>query len=894
MISRLIVVTVGLAMWSWGALSATVEYDPAGSGTWGDATRWKNGATFAESDTVLINGCTGLVTDADAAYLASAAAITFSGTAPCLAVSNDVDFAAAPSIAGKGTLLKLGTGEFNLNSYEKFANGAICYVDVVIKNGTLSLQGAKATTSNAIMIKNLTVWAPGRFMGSQYASIDFDGGLYGDGTIDNYTKGQSNRTMSFSGSSDPANPAVFSGKFIRDAYYCSRTSGGYQHLIGTESTADKGMLLYKNETAMQVVGISSFGSTTGVKAPWGTAQVQWRGFYNHLLYLGTGEITERTFYYGNGGKMPLLDAGEHGGLELRGGWSINKLECNFMNGADFAGHGTNVFNANFLTTTNKNGRPIAVYVRKLGPGAWRFTSGKTREMAGVFETVEGELQFDSIAEKGVTCALGDATVLHQRYCAQIDDAKAVPYAYLLGNGTNDISSPTLATMNYTGPVGAQISTRPIAVKGAGRLKSDGQTLSWDGITTAQAGNHTIVLGGDAGFSSAGAITNGPGSLTVAKDGAGNWSLGGDVDATGGFIVNSGKLLIPNATKYEWYRLTLMGSFAEATNAAGTVMSTISGNDGSRFVLNQWALLDENGVNQIQGLTHNEAADGQPWELAPGEAAMANTNYCYLGFNSGNAWKYVLENLFISVNTFAAMNCTYSAGANGTVNTNELVWSAPRAYVADETRHVKVVVRLPENANPVKYYDLKSAGAWPNEGSQTVRIPRSWKLEGSADGIRWDTLDTVISNSQDNIVTSTGGSQKWFSNNGTALGTGYGPFACETTPAMRPAKVDVVSAAAGAILETKVPIAADALKYDCSAGGGTIRGFTLSADAQVYVNGLADSQLGATLPLTFEGADAYAGRKFAVTLNGVSRPAYSAFLSSAGLKVVRKGVTMIFR
>ena len=93
------------------------------------------------------------------------------------------------------------------------------------------------------------------------------------------------------------------------------------------------------------------------------------------------------------------------------------------------------------------------------------------------------------------------------------------------------------------------------------------------------------------------------------NGAGNWSLGGDVDATGGFIVNSGKLLIPSNTKYEWYRLTFMGSFAEATNASGIVMSTLPNNDGSRFILNQWALLDENGVNQITNLTHNTAADG---------------------------------------------------------------------------------------------------------------------------------------------------------------------------------------------------------------------------------------------------------------------------------------------
>ncbi len=890
-------VAIGFVIMNMALEAATIEYDPAGSGTWGEATRWKGGATFAAGDTVLVNGCTGIVYDADSAYFASAGNIAFSGTAPCIVVSNTVDFASGVTMDGSGTLLKLGSGEFNLTSYNKVDSYKLCYVDVVIKDGTLSLQGAKPIKGN-LVLKNLSVYAPGRFMGTQYASMQFNGGLYGDGTVDNDTTGQNNRTMLFAGSSDFDNPAVFTGNFVGDAYYCSSSSGGgAQYLMGKNSTATRGMLLYSERNKKQVIGVSSFGNTEGVKAPWGTTQVQWRGWDNHLLYLGNGETSERTFYYGGGGKLPMLDAGEHGNLTLTGKWSINKKECNFMNGIDFAGGGTNYFKANFETTTNKNGRPIAVYVRKLGPGAWRFSDGPTRDVRGVFETVEGELQFDSIAERGEYSSLGDASVLHQRYCDQIDDSKAVPYAFLLGNGVNEASSPTLATMNYMGTTNVKVSTRPIAVSGAGRLKSDTAQLYWDGITAATAGEHSIVLGGDYPVSATGALTNGPGTLAVVKDGAGNWIIDGDCDATGGFKVKSGSLLIPDTANYEWYRLTVMGSFGEVTNEDGVVMNTLpSGEDGVRFTLSQWALLDENGVNQIESLPHNTAADGKPYLLQPGEAAMANTNYCYLGWDNGNAYKYVLTNLFNEDGIFAALNCTLSAESDGTIGTNVLVWakSKGQAYVPDPDYHVRVVVRLPANANKITHYDLKSAGAWPNLGSQSTRIPRSWKLEGSANGITWHNLDTVISNSQDNIVRDgSGGAQRWFSNNSATLGTGYGPLP-EGESNVRPSAVAVVSAAKGSLLESQVPIKADSLAYDGAALGGTIRGFTLADNATVDISGIGEGQLGAILPLDFEGAEAYSGKQLPVTINGVKHSAYSAFISQAGLRVVRKGFMVIFR
>ena len=59
--------------------------------------------------------------------------------------------------------------------------------------------------------------------------------------------------------------------------------------------------------------------------------------------------------------------------------------------------------------------------------------------------------------------------------------------------------------------------------------------------------------------------------------------------------------------YQWFRLTIMQSWAGGTNSSGQAFA----GDGSNFTLRRWALLDDNGVNQIEDLPHNTAADGRP-------------------------------------------------------------------------------------------------------------------------------------------------------------------------------------------------------------------------------------------------------------------------------------------
>ena len=174
---------------------------------------------------------------------------------------------------------------------------------------------------------------------------------------------------------------------------------------------------------------------------------------------------------------------------------------------------------------------------------------------------------------------------------------------------------------------------------------------------ASSGVHTAVLGGEVARLHAFSVTNGPGRLSVAKDGSGSWTVGGDYDFTGDVTVRQGGLRLAG-TDYEWYRLTIMQTWAGITNAAGEAID----GDGGVFSLKQWALMDKDGENQFKGeIAHNFDADGRPWLLNPGECAMGTTNYQNLGTNSGWPERYDINNLFVNALTFSAQNKSASGG-----------------------------------------------------------------------------------------------------------------------------------------------------------------------------------------------------------------------------------------
>ena len=870
----------------------TIVWNPEGSGAWADDSRWLGGVPPAAGDTVDFNGCTGVVTVADAATLAKVAKITLTGAGSGLVISNDVadgDFEFAKPVSGDGVLIKQGDGITRM-TYAETAEKTGYWMSggLEVLDGTLVLP---RTPSKDIWLTKVTVMDPGVFVHTGNAYTRIVGGLWGTGSVSN----DLHKPLYLGGGTEQS-PAVFSGRFLYKAYPClshSEAQHRVQYFTGTDSVNVQNLLVYtKDGTA----GILKFGDSSAAdkSSSVGGADytMYYRGPRNRMLYLGEGEVSKRAIQLGTGAQDAIFDAGEHGGLTLNGTISASPTEGNMMNVFTLTGNGENVFAGTYSSVTNPEGRYVAHYLVKDGNGSWRFTADKKRTMIGTVEVKKGELKFDSIAERGTDCALGPANLTQSRYYGSysttdpstryIDDTKDVPYAMLLGNGLDAPDADHLATLNYTGTTDAEIHTRVIAVNGAGRLKSETAGLVWDGITAAAAGKHTLVTEvADSTLYSL-VVTNGPGTMGLVKEGAGLCQLARESDLTGDLAVKQGTLRIPGQG-YSWYRLTITETWNGATNSSGTVL----GGSGTSVTMRQFALLDENGENQILNLPHNKAADAKPWLLAPGEAAVGCDHYRILGTDdTGRNVTWALSNLFTTVGT----NC--GLVRRNDANSGDLGYSG---FNTPPRHQISIVLRMPESAHPVTHYDIKCQGYWPDNSSAGLRMPRAWTVEGSVDGLTWDNLSTLTTNDNTYANIPTGGNGRWYSNNKTTAGIGYALSATASSSggaAVHPASV---AAAAGARLEmVGGTFAASGVTIDCAAEAGTIRGAVFSDDAKVYLTGFTDEMLGSMLPIDLSGCAGLNGRKWKVVVDGVLRPSYYATVAANGVVVSCHGMRLFFK
>lgn len=882
-----------IAAWAAGEVCAgVVSWDPSGNGGWADDSRWLGGVPPAAGDTVDFNGCTGIVTVADAATLANVAKITLTGAGSGLVISNDVadgDFEFAKPVSGDGVVIKQGNGITRM-TYAETAEKTGYWMSggLEVLDGTLVLP---RTPTKDLYLTKVTVMAPGIFVHTGNAYTQVLGGLWGTGTVSN----DLHKPLYLGGGTEQ-NPAVFSGRFTHKAYPCVRdltSTNRVQYFTGDDSDNAQSLLIYAQDGT---AGIAKFGDSSAAdkSSSVGSAgqTLAYRGLRNRILYLGEGEDSKRAIQFGTGARDVVLDAGEQGGLTLLGTISTSSTECNMMNVFTLAGNGENVFASTYSSVTNPQGRYVAHYLVKDGNGSWRFTADKKRTMIGTVEVKKGELKFDSIAERDTDCAIGPANLTQSRYYGSysttdpstrdIDDTKNVPYAILLGNGTDAPAAEHLATLDYTGTKDAEIHTRVIAVNGAGRLRSSAADLVWDGITAAAAGQHTLVADVPDNALCSLVVTNGPGTMGLVKEGAGLCQLARESDLTGDLAAKAGTLRIPGQ-RYSWYRLTITETWHGATNATGEAL----GGGGSSMTMRQFALLDENGENQILNLSHNKAADAKPWLLAPGEAAVGCDHYRILGTDDfGRDITWALSNLF----TTAATQC-------GLVRLNDAN-SGDLGYQGFNTNprnQISIVLRMPESAHPVTHYDIKCQGYWPDNSSAGLRMPRAWTVEGSTDGLAWDTLSTLTTNDNTYANIPTGGNGRWYSNNSTTAGDGYELSATERTGAATAIRPASVAAASGATLEMPGgTFVVDGLALDAAVGSGTIQGVGFSEDAKVYISNFSEDRLDTTLPMSFKNCTGLGGRRWPVVLDGVLRPSYFAYVDATGVRVCRHGLSLSFR
>ena len=533
-----------------------------------------------------------------------------------------------------------------------------------------------------------------------------------------------------------------------------------------------------------------------------------------------------------------------------------------------------VFNGSFnMGMTQDKTQNLACYLKKTGTGTWRFTAAN-KANRGTVAVEKGTIEYESIAERGISCSLGDASILHSEYTGVRDNSKEVGYAYLLGDGTLAAAGDnTVATMKYVGESKVSITGRTVAVKGSGRFSSSSASMHWSGFTSATSGENELILGGDALGCTASGVTNGIGILSVVKDGEGDWTVEGEFDFSGAVEARKGVLNIDASKNFKWYKLVLKENWRAATGAG----------DGSIIWISQFGLFDAEGRNWIENLTHNSAANGKVQNLKPGEAAFGHSSFVY---HSGDAVTYSLANAFNSANTvfggYRNWDNNFDPSENPLANSN--AW-------------IHIVVRPHETTNALVRYDIRQRSF---SGSATyqqtfARDVRSWSLEGSMDGINWENLDTVISNAHP----TTGGEFRWIGTNRSSAHNpleGLGPIAPETSrDLLRPSSVASVSAAAGATVKVNAALPTAKIKVDYALGGGTIEGFVLAKNGTLeVVNVPEDAGRSLLIPLSLvnvSGAENISG--YTVLVNGKNK-SWSCRYSDGYLKVDAPGTVILFR
>ena len=841
--------------------AGTFNYNFDGSGSWADSSRWKEGGKpGASGDQIRIGSGTVVASDGDLEVLKNVGTVVLTQSDTVLVISNDSPLAFSTYIAGDGKVVKEGIGTLTIAAVDKenqkypFSNPG----GWDVRCGDLRIENP-ASKSVVRLQHPLAVHAPGRVVFGFAVGDLHMSSLEGDGTVVN--ENGDPREINFYQSPKGGIARIFSGNVIGSFKYKSASSSKQIFYGSGCDIVNKVVNMYGGYLGSDLfpaVGINFRDNAT-------------------FEFLGIdGQISPtKDCNFLNSACNVKFSAGTNGGCTVKYGF-INPGDKYTMNMLELSGDNVHpaVFDGSFnMRTTQDKTANLACYLKKTGTGTWRFTAAD-KANRGTVAVEKGTLEYESMAEKGTSCSLGDASILHCEYTGTRNDANAVGYAYLLGDGTLTAAGDnTVATMKYVGEDAVTVTGRTVAVKGSGRFSSSSAALKWSGFTSATTGENELILGGDASGCVATSVTNGVGTLSVVKDGEGDWTVGGEFDFSGSVEARRGALKIDASKNFKWYKLILKENWRAVTGAG----------DGAIVWISQFGLFDSEGRNWIENLTHNTAANGKVQDLKPGEAAFGHSSFEY---QKGDSLTYALTNAFNSAQTvfggYRNWNNRFNPELNPLANSN--AW-------------VHIVVRPHDTTNALVRYDIRQRA---RSGSVTyeqmfARDVRSWSLEGSMDGINWENLDTVISNAHP----TTGGEFRWIGTNRSSAHNpleGLGPIDAETSrDLLRPTSVASVSAAAGATVKVNAALPAAKIKLDYNLGGGTIEGFVLGKNGTVEVVNVPDDAGSSLLiPLSLVNVSGVENLfKYTVLVNGRNR-SWSCRYSAGYLKVDAPGTVILFR
>ncbi len=458
------------------------------------------------------------------------------------------------SIADSGTSSAIGAG-----SIINFGN--------VLQTGTLFYSGAAATTNRTL---NLASTSTGG------ATIDASGtgALIFTGNVTNAAT-TGTKTLTLNGT---ATNNEFQG-IISD--------GGNGGVVAVTKGDTGTWILSGLNTFTGAVSINRTSLTINSIADSGTASALGAGT---TLNLGSVAQTGTLIYTGSSAStnraLVLASASTGGGTITNNGSGALIFTGTFSNvgtaAKTFTLSGTNTAANEFQAALTDSTGGTLTFV-KTGLGSWTLSGTST--FTGALSINQGTLTLTSLGDTGVSTAAGAGSTIN------------------IGSGTN-----VAGTLVYTGSGASTNRAINLAAttNGGATLNSSGTgALIFTGvISNTGTGTKTLTLSGTSTASNEiqSAITDGSGTLVIAKSDTSSWVLSGPNTYTGGTTLNSGTLIL------------------NSTSAIGTGTLTITG--GTLDTLSALTLTNNNAISLNGSLTFGGTSS---LNLGTGVVTIGNAN-----------------------------------------------------------------------------------------------------------------------------------------------------------------------------------------------------------------------------------------------------------------------------
>ena len=838
--AKLLVSILGvLALFAASAADEYSVWNPNGSGSWSDASRWQDGNVPSSGGNVLIDGAEAYVTDADYALLKSLTRLRFKNNGSLdmrfdeghedFSVNTIMDYSGN---AG-GTLIKSGTG---LLVHTGIGNGF--KVDkFIVTNGTLRIDYAVGSTVSSTVIAQNIFGANGSgVLAFNNSTVPKINGLVGDGTVSNCL---SSMQFEFTGGTRE-DPMVFSGTLGKNIQASFRS--GCQYFTKTERAG----INTNTRVFGGFVGVSKFGAASGEAGSLGTQDyiVRFQGTGGGVVYLGEGETTSKKFYF-DSTPSGEIDAGENGDVTFTGEFDAGSL----ARVIPLVLSGDNTTRCTIQGAFTGTANPVFPVVKR-GAGTWRF-SNMARDNMGSVSIENGTLEYASMAEAGTASSLGTGVKLTRAAAASsYENATKVPWAFCLGTHS------TTGMLAYVGSSDVACTSRLFSVKGTGIVRSDtSASLFYKGATSFDNdGVNALVLDGSGSWDNFSDVTNGVGSLSVEKRGIGTWTLGGDVKLSGGIVAKGGTLSIANGP-YRWYRFTVKKLWNDDTDKADSYLQ-----------LTQFGLFDKDGNQVNANLTESSDTKGKDFRISGGECIWNHDVNAYTDPSR------VLANLFTSAGMLSARR------------------SLTRPSVSSSSTWISFTMRIADNAAPVEFYDVQSQQGL-KDNKMYYREPETWILEASCDGRNWDVVHEVFESR-----TLPGNGKYWYSSGSTTFDPAHPGYPIASAPAGVTTEIGPVTIAGGT-LDIASPVEISSLTIDASSSEGVLKGVTFASEGVINVvnanfpSGSRDLEL----PLTLSDCGNMGNlSSWTLNLDGVPNTRLDVRVHNGRISLSKMGFVLIYR